>query len=54
MTPQPHERWRVIDPDYPNLTPEYFDTRERARAEVRRYPWLVVQRRLTSGWKADQ
>lgn len=54
MTPQPHERWRVIDPDYPILTPDYFGTRERAHAEVRRYPWLVVQRRLTSGWKADQ
>lgn len=52
MNPHPHEKWRVIDPDYRILSPEYFDTRERAYAEVKRYPWLVVQQRLASGWEA--
>ena len=54
MTPKFHEEWRTIDPSNHLVAAHHYDNHADARADAKRSPWRIVQKRRVSEWEADQ
>lgn len=54
MTPKFREEWRTIDPYDSGSVARQYGNRAEARDDTERFPYRVVQKRLVSGWEADQ